>query len=300
MKDEMSKISRRDFMRGAACAAIGTALPLSVFAEEETKAAKHMSKAVLVRHPDVVTKTGSIKDEIVQKMLDDAINELFGTDKAVDAWQMIVKPNDIVGVKSNVWAYLPTPAEVENAISQRLMDAGVKKENIGIDDRGVLDNEIFKNSTALINVRPLRAHHWSGIGSCIKNYVMFDPEPWSYHDNYCANLATAWDLPIAKGKTRLNILVLLTPQFHIMGPHHYDPKFTWQYNGILVGTDPVALDSIGIEIMQKQRDIYFEEHRTIQPIPHHVYFAQTKYNLGIADLNQIELVKLGWEEGVLV
>ncbi len=40
---------------------------------------------------------------------------------------------------------------------------------MAVDDRGVLQNPVFNRSTALINVRPMRAHHWSGLGTLIKN-----------------------------------------------------------------------------------------------------------------------------------
>jgi hypothetical protein len=42
------------------------------------------------------------------------------------------------------------------------------------------------NSTALVNARPLRTHHWSGVGTCLKNYIQFVPEPSSYHDEGCS------------------------------------------------------------------------------------------------------------------
>ena len=41
-------------------------------------------------------------------------------------------------------------------MKKRMMDAGVKESQIGIDDRGVLKNPIFLGATALINARPMR------------------------------------------------------------------------------------------------------------------------------------------------
>ena len=94
------------------------------------------------------------------------------------------------------------------------MDAGVKEADIGIDDRGVLRHPVFQRTTALINCRPMRSHHWSGVGSLIKNYIMFVPNMADYHDDSCGRLGVIWDNPLCKGKTRLNILGMLTPQFH--------------------------------------------------------------------------------------
>ena len=102
-------------------------------------------------------------------MLDEAVMALLGEAKPEAAWSRLVLPSDTVGIKSNEWRFLPTPPALEEAILQRVVGAGVAEERIGIDDRGVLDNPVFQKATALINVRPLRTHHWSGVGGCIKN-----------------------------------------------------------------------------------------------------------------------------------
>jgi hypothetical protein len=66
---------------------------------------------------------------------------------------------------------LPTPKELEDVIRRRLLDAGIPERNIAIDDRGVLNNPVFLKSTAPVNTRPVRTHHWSGVGTCLKNYM---------------------------------------------------------------------------------------------------------------------------------
>jgi len=298
---EKKTITRRDFIRGASCAALGTAMGVSfAFGETEKTATTAKVRAVLIRHKDAVDAKGIVNPEIIQQMMDNAMTALFDVEKPIDAWKLIVKPDDIVGVKTNVAGPPSTPEELEQALAKRILEAGVSKENLDIADRDVLRRKVFVNSTALINVRPIRTHHWSGIGTCIKNYIMFDPRPPNYHDNYCADLAKLWDLPVVKGKTRLNILVLLTPLFHGVGPHHYNPEYTWNYNGLLVGTDPVALDSIGLHLLQAKRLEHFGKEMPIKPTPHHVVFADTRHKLGTSDLSKIELLKLGWKDGILI
>ena len=129
---------------------------------------------------------------------------------------------------------------------------------------------------------------------------MFSPNPPDYHANSCANLGTLWDLPIVRGKTRLNILVLLTPLFYGVGPHHFDSTYIWSYKGLLVGTDPVALDSVGVHLFQNKRREFFGKNKPIKPSAHHIAFADKKYNLGNSDLNDIEIVKLGWQDNILI
>lgn len=267
--------------------------------QPKSKPAKK-TKVVLVRDKDVMDEEGKINPKVILKMLDDAVTTLLDKKDCIKAWKSLVRPDDIVGIKSNVWYKLPTPLEVEEAIKKRLIDAGVEEKNIGIDDRGVLHNPIFHNSTALINVRPLRTHHWSGVGGLIKNYIPFVPFPPYYHGNSCANLAEIWNLKIVKDKTRLNILILLQPLFYGIGPHHFQTKYTWHYKGILVGQDPVAVDTIGLQILCAKRKVYFGKEIPLSPPPHHILLADTKYKLGTSNLENIDLVKLGWGKEILI
>ena len=220
-------------------------------------------------------------------MLDQAVMALTGEEDHFAAWRKLIKPDDIVGIKSNVWSYLPTPTELEQAIKQRVMDVGVEEKNIAIKDRGITRDPIFQNSTALINTRPLRTHAWSGVGSLLKNYIMFIPNPASLHGDSCADLATLWRLPVVAGKTRLNILVMLNPLFHGVGRHHFNKEFTWEYKGLLVGLDPVAVDSVGVRILQAKRKEHFDEERPLNPPAKHILLADTRHKLGTADPEKI-------------
>jgi len=291
--------TRREFLKDTTTAALAGALylnsPVEVFAQSKKK-----SRVVLIRNKDVIDRLNKPREEIVQQMLDKAVTALLSEKDHVQAWKMLIKPNDIVGIKSNEWKFLPTPSELERAIERRVMDAGVPQKNIGIRDRGILDDPLFLKSTALINVRPLRTHHWAGVGTLIKNYIMFVRKPYSYHPDTCADLATIWKLPLVQGKTRLTILVLFTPLFHGSGPHHFSPKHTWAYNGMLVGLDPVAVDSTGVRILVAKRKEFFGEDRPLNPPPKHVFLADTRHNLGTADPGKIDLIKIGWKDGILI
>lgn len=286
-------ITRRDFMRKTAFVAFGAAVGLKIEPLQKTT-------VILIRDKNALDKKSKADEQIVHHMIDKAVMTLTGENDAVRAFERIIKPDDIVGIKSNVWAYIPTPYEMEKAIKRRVLDVGVKKKNISIDDRGVLRNPVFNNATAIINVRPVRTHYWSGIGGCIKNLIMFAPSPPRYHPDSCADLALVWKLPVVKDKVRLNILSALTPQFHGRGPHHYDRRYVWNYNGIIVGKDPVAVDSVGLELIKAKRKEYFGEEIQFNTLPKHIRVADEKHHLGISDINHIELIKLGWQDDVLI
>ncbi len=255
---------------------------------------------VLIRDEDVVSEGGAIDAQLVQQMLDAAVVTLCEKPSAAECWRDIIQPDDIVGIKTNVWQYLPTPDSVNDALRNGVLSAGVPEGNIGVADRGLVNNELFQNSTALINTRPMRTHAWSGVGSLIKNYITFVPRPPDYHDDACANLATLWELPVTRGKTRLNVLVMLTPQFHNVGPHHFDASYVWTYGGLIVSKDPVAADSVGLRIIQNKRQQVFGEEQPLQPTAHHIALADTVHHLGNADTNNIELVALGWDADMLL
>lgn len=290
-------ITRRDFLRTTTAAAVAATAGGPLFAGQ---GGPKRSRVILIRHPSVVDGGGTVDRKTIEGMMDEAMVALFDTKTPGEAWQKIAGSQDVVGIKTNVWKYLHTPTELEEMMKLRLVSAGVRETDIAIDDRGVLSNPVFLKASVLINARPMRAHHWSGVGGCLKNYIMFTPNPSDYHPDSCIDLGAIWKLPPVAGKTRLNVLVMLTPQFHCLGPHHFDKEYTWPYSGLLVGTDPVSLDAVGLKILEAKRRLYFKEDSPMRPPVRHIRAAEEKHGVGIANLENIEIRKIGWKEGVLI
>jgi len=296
------RTTRRTFL---SMSAMGTAyfITQSIAQTENTQPtpqAGEKSRVVVIRDKDLLDTEDNINKKVLEKMVDEGVKTLFQTATPEEAWKKIIKPDDVVGIKSNVSGPPRTPVELEDVLKMKVMAVGVPADKVSVDDRGVLRNPVFQNSTALINTRPMRTHHWSGVGSLLKNYLMFSDKPPSWHADSCANLAGLWDLPIVKGKTRLNILVMITPLFHGKGPHHYNKEYTWNYQGLVIGTDPVACDATGLRILKAKRLQYFGSEQPFAVSPHHIQVAQDKFHIGNADENRIELIKLGWEDGFLI
>ena len=294
---EKNMITRRDFLKIGASTAVGGLIGLPRTASTKTVG---KSRVILIRNKDVIDGTGSVRAEVIEQMLDQAMMTLLETPDSISAWERLVKAEEVVGIKSNVWYHLPTPRSLEAAIHGRLLQVGVKKENMSADDRGVLSNPVFQRATALINARPMRTHYWSGLGTLLKNYIMFTPRPSDYHDNACENLGALWHLPQVKGKTRLNILVMLTPQFHGVGPHSFTKEYVWKYCGLIISTDPVSADATGAAIIQNKRDAFFGSRKPISPPLNHITAADTRFGLGNSHPEMIEVIKLGWDEGVMI
>lgn len=293
-----TKLSRRDFFAvGGGAAAAGLVGDRAGAAEEEKKPT---SRVVLIRDHDVLDEKGRPDAEILHRMLNRGLAELLGEEESNAAWRKLFSPVDVVGIKSNVWGRLPTPAALEEAMRNELERVGVAPENIAVDDRAVKDNPVFQRATAFINTRPLRTHDWSGLGTCIKNLITFTEHYPAYHGDACAPLGSIWLRPELKGKVRLNVLVMLTPQFHSTGPHSFSRDFVWPYGGLILGTDPVAVDATGARVIEAKRKLYFGDDRPISPPPHHIQMAETQYGIGVADPERIEIVRLGWMEDALI
>jgi len=291
----MTSLDRRGFLQAGGGAAAATLLGAG-----KTRAAEAKARAVLVRRREVLGPDGRVSGPVLHGMLNEAVAALLGEKDASAAWRRLAKPADVFGVKSNVWGPLPTPPELEQAIRDELVRAGVRPENVAVDDRGVSSNPVFQRMTALVNVRPMRTHAWSGLGTCLKNVIMFVDNPPDYHGDSCATLGAIWHLPRLAGKVRLNVLVMLTPQFHSVGPHSFAKDLTWPYYGLIVGLQPVPVDATGARIIQAKRRQHFGADRPISPSPHHIEIAGSRYGLGPSDPVQIELVRLGLTEDALV
>ncbi len=289
-----SSLDRRGFLHVGGGAAAATLLGAGRAGTADAK-----TRVVLVRRREVLGAEGRVNGPVIHEMLNEAVAALLGEKDAGEAWRRLVRPSDVVGVKSNEWGPLPTPPELEQAIRDEIVRAGVRPENVAVDDRGVRSNPVFQRLTALVNVRPMRTHAWSGLGTCLKNVIMFADNPPDYHGDSCASLGAIWQLPRLAGRVRLNVLVMLTPQFHSVGPHSFARELTWPYYGLIVGLQPVPVDATGARIIQAKRRQHFGADRPISPSPHHIEIAGSRYGLGPSDAAGIDLLRLGLAEDAL-
>ncbi len=294
-------VTRRDFMRGSASAVLGAAMPLSQASPQDSSTQRpDRSKVVLVRNADALDENSAFNGEVIQQMLDEAVMAVFDAETPVDAFRKMISADQVVGIKSNRWAYLPTPAELNAAIKKRVLDVGVSEENISIDDLGVRTNPVFQNADSIINVRPLRTHYLSGVSGCMKNLIMFSEEQITWHPNSCGDLGLLQNLPEVKGRLRLHILAALTPQFHGRGPHHFSRRYVWNYKGLIVGTDVVAVDAIALKLLMAKRTEVLGAAKALPPVPKHIEIADKVHGLGNSDLAKIDLIKLGWQDDILI
>ena len=287
------KLTRRDFMRGSAVSVLGASM--AVPAKQTSR-----SKVVLIRDADALDENSAFNGEVIQEMFDQAIMTLFDANTPKAAMGSIISPDHTVGIKTNVWIYLPTPAELDAAIKQRVLDVGVPEGRIGIDDHGVRNNPLFQNANSIINARPLRTHYLSGVSGCMKNLIMFSDSQSKWHPNSCADLGLLQNLPEVAGRLRLHVLSVLTPQFHGRGPHHFSRRYVWNYKGLVVGTDVVAVDAVALQLLMAKRTEVLGAAKALPPVPIHIERADKVHGLGNSEMINIDLIKLGWQEDILI
>jgi len=126
MNQNIKPLTRRDFVKVTGCAAMGMAFGLPVIADEIAKP-KFQSKVVLVRRQDATDTKGNVNSKVIRQMLGQGITALFDHESPEDCWKQMVRPDDVVGIKSNVWGPLATPPELEQAIQLGLIEAGVHR-----------------------------------------------------------------------------------------------------------------------------------------------------------------------------
>ncbi len=117
---------------------------------------------------------------------------------------------------------------------------------------GTRFSRIMQEVDALINVPVLKDHDLAGVSVGMKNFygVIYNPNKFHLNncDPYVAELSTH---PLIKDKLRLIVCDATRVQVS-NGPAFY-PGYAWEYGGILVSRDPVALDYVGWQLIGQRR-----------------------------------------------
>ena len=227
---------------------------------------------------------------------------------------------------------ISTHQELVDAIIEGLKSAGVLERNIIIWDRANRDlekagfviqtdrnrvkcygndqigytNDIYEygeigshlskilvhQCTAIINVPILKDHGIVGLTNALKNFFGAIHNPNKYHDS-CGDpyIADVNMLSEIRSKTRLIISDALTAQYE--GGPPFMPQWAWNHNSLIVGFDPVAIDTIGWEIIEQKRKekglpTLMESGREPTYI---ATAADAQHRLGQNDLNKIKIIR---------
>jgi uncharacterized protein (DUF362 family) len=289
----MTKTTRREFLKQAALTGIAiSGIPAAVEAAEQAAIRPKKSRVMIARDTAVFRNNGEVDVKVLQNMLDRSIAKLTGTNSGVEGWKKLFKPDDVVGIKVNCLfgKGASTHPEVAWAVVNGLLSAGVKAENIIIWDRstgdlvkagykpnkdgagvkcygddgnwgelieqgsfkGRITKIISEKVTAFVNAPILKTHGIAGVSIALKNHYGSFDNPGSHHSNHCnPALADFSAIPVVKKKSRLVVVDALRPQYN--GGPGLKVDAQWNYCGLLVGQDPVAIDYQGLSIIQDKR-----------------------------------------------
>ncbi len=175
------------------------------------------------------------------------------------------------------------------------MDAGIPEGRIKLAQGGPSRP---MQCDALIAMPALKAHWLTGIGTVLKNYIMYSGSPSSYHQSDSSKLGEIWNLPFVKAKTKLVLVDSLYPLCD-KGPQP-DPRYQWPYNGLIAGTDPVAVETVCLKIITEKREAIRGEPWPLSPPPICVEAADKVYGLGTSRMESIKIEHYGWEQDLLL
>ena len=291
MKNRKRILTRRDFIRGSVCATLSA----SALGMSWASSGKQASSLVEVtRDKDVLNNDLVVDSNILKRMLDQSVTHVTGRDTVQEAWLALVKPEDTVGLVTT--SHLnATHGELVDAVKKSLISVGIPDKRIVIAQGAP---EQARTCTVLISLPALKAHWLTGIGTVLKNYIMFSGRPSRYHGEDSARLGEIWHLPNVKGKTRLVIVDALYP-LCAKGPQA-DPRYQWAYKGLILGTDPVAVETVCLKIITEKRRALRGEPWPLSPPPLCVEAADKIYGLGTSRLDTIGINASGWKQDLLL
>ena len=157
----------------------------------------------------------------------------------------------------------------------------------------LVSNVAVRECDALINVPILKDHGIVGVTIALKNYFGAIHNPNKYHNDVGdPYVADANMIPPLRTKTRLIVCDALMAQCD--GGPPFMPQWAWKYNGLLVSTDPVALDTVGWKIIEdRRREVGLPSLKEAKREPTYIATAGDRvHRLGQHDWSRIQTVEI--------
>lgn len=234
---------------------------------------------VLAKH---VVRSEAVHSGLLREMLAAGLHALTGQAREKQAWRNLLKPDDIIGLKFNRVgaAELGTTPAMAEVLVRSLADAGWSAEQLvpielppkllatlgtGRPREDWLETEVevqgrrdrlagvLGQVTAIINVPFLKTHNIAGVTCGLKNLShALVRHPAQFHEHGCAPFIGAIvALPPIRDKLRLSIANTLRVVID-KGPEAR-PECVVDRGGLLLARDPVAMDAVGVDIINHLR-----------------------------------------------
>jgi uncharacterized protein (DUF362 family) len=250
------------------------------------------SKVAIARDTMLRGSGSSVDSGRLLKLLDRAMQSLYGTDTPLEAWKRVVRPGEVVGLKVNCLAGrgASTHPVLVEAIAERLREVGIKDivvwdrlssdlesdgfrvgsrqaaiRYVGNDDAGyeeelavygsvgsLLSKTLTRTCDAVISLPLLKDHGITGVTLALKNFFGAIHNPNKYHTN--AGDPYIADVNMLEPiRRKLRLTIADAINPQYEGGPSYMPQWSWPFNGLLVSVDPVAMDYTGWRLIEEER-----------------------------------------------
>jgi uncharacterized protein (DUF362 family) len=113
-------------------------------------------------------------------------------------------------------------------------------------------SRILTQCDAVINMPVLKNHNLAGVTMAMKNMYGVINNPNAMHGNACnPYIADLNMIPQIRQKVRFVIGDMMTAVYE--GGPSYRPEYAWNEDGLIVGEDRVAIDTICAQIIERKR-----------------------------------------------
>ncbi len=322
-RNDDHSFSRRVFLHGALSASL---LPLASFASNSLSANSdsRKSRVIVVRDAKALDKDNKACATTINQMLENGLLALTGYNNPMQAWGYLFSKTERISIKSNI-SLASVHRDIHSALLYGLASSGIAEDQIRIWDRnrGGLGlsqadasgwnwapgygaggiSRAVEWADGLINAPRLKSHELSVMSGALKNWVgavtnincRDENVVFPIHANHCADVGMINALPVVQRKCRLIVVDALLPLFHDM-----DNQKPWAYKGLVIGTDPAAVDSVCWRILQGCRRKTSGELNGYREMPLHISNAEAKYGLGNCGYDRIETELIGWSEDCFI
>lgn len=267
-------------------------------------------------NPTWLYPEGRLDYDVIEWLLMQAVAGSVRAEDADAAWEVLISPSDRVGIQVDVQGIQPHDPLLE-ALVRQIMDRGVPMRNIIIyageesalfragydisgrapgvrvmasDDQGYrkgLTRIVLDHCTKIVNVSRLRLDGQIGmygaLANCLAAVPYVDRERMRRNTEQLPEAAARATM---RRKTVLHVIDALRPGLRTNGGGDRD---TWAYNGVLASVDPVAVDRVGWRILSEDSG----DDACAQLELSYLEPAADQYRLGVAELEEIELVEIG-------
>jgi uncharacterized protein (DUF362 family) len=178
---------------------------------------------------------------------------------------------------------------------------GTDTKDFGYEDQtltsGTVSTHLSKLLTrtcdCMINLPVMKDHQLAGVTCAMKNMYGVIDNPYKQHaDNCSPYVADLYMLPAIKNKIRLSICDAITASFE--GGPSYHPQYVWDFDGLVVASDPVANDYTVWQIIERKRAEMGLKTLTDagRPPKYIAVAADAQHRLGTNDPKQIKLMEI--------